>query len=117
MANTPVNNFERGRGAPPSNEIPGGNRANNGFLPLTRLSSPALPLNRGDRKNGSASLAGMPSPVHLPDQRFDVRRAKMPQPPSAIEPGKGAIPISPWDDQGRPMRALTEPDADKPPRQ
>jgi hypothetical protein len=102
---------------PPNVMGAGGSRANNGYLPLAGAKGPALPLNHGGgRRNGSAPLGGMASPVHLPDNRFDVGKAKMPQPPSAIEPGKGAIPVNPWDAAGQPSRALTQPDSEKPPR-
>jgi hypothetical protein len=45
---------------------------------------------------GSANLERRPSPVVLPSHRFNVADARMPQPPSAIEPGKGAIPVNPF---------------------
>jgi hypothetical protein len=40
-------------------------------------------------------LAGQASPVKTPDHRFNVENAKMPQPPAAFEPGKGAVPVNP----------------------
>jgi hypothetical protein len=58
----------------------------------------------------------MPSPVRPPDHRFNVDHAKMPQPPSATEPGRGAIPVNPWDDAGRPNRVEPEPVLPREPR-
>lgn len=37
-----------------------------------------------------------------PDHRLDVSKAKMPQPPSAIEPGRGDIPVRPFGGNGMP---------------
>lgn len=45
-----------------------------------------------------------------PTNRFAVADSKMPQPPSAVAPGKGAVPVNPWDTNGRPAQAATEPD-------
>lgn len=42
--------------------------------------------------------------------RFQLPDAKMPQPPSAVEPGKGAVPVNPWDAQGRPKQSAMLPD-------
>jgi hypothetical protein len=58
----------------------------------------------------------MASPVHPPDHRFNVNHAKMPQPPSAIEPGKGAVPVNPWDAAGRPNHVVPDPDLPREPR-
>jgi hypothetical protein len=103
---------------PPNQAGPGGNRATNGYLPLGGSAGPlnASSLGGGDRHKGSVPLGGTASPILPPDHRFDVDMAKMPQPPSALEPGKGAIPVNPWDAMGRPNRAVSEPDAEKPPR-
>jgi hypothetical protein len=119
MAKSPMpESVRRGVIKPPNEAGPGGNRAANGYLPLGGSASPGIPSNLGggDHRNGSAPLGGVASPVHIPDHRFNVDTAKMPQPASAIEPGKGAIPVNPWDAQGKPNRAVSEPDADKPPR-
>jgi hypothetical protein len=118
MANGPKpGGARRGVVQPPNEARPGGNRANNGYLPLASAAGPDLSPHRGgDRCKGSAPLGRTASPVHPPDHRFDVDKAKMPQPPSAIEPGKGAIPVNPWDVAGRPDRAVTELDTDRPPR-
>lgn len=77
-----------------------GNRKANGFLPLTGGPSAVHPANepgaRGDRRGGSADLRPLASPVRVPDHRFNVDDAKMPQPPSAVEPGRGAVPVIPF---------------------
>jgi hypothetical protein len=92
-------NVERDVVKPANESTPAGNRANNGFMPLVREASPVDPSNEakvgGDRRGGSANLAGNASPVKMPDHRFKIEEAKMPQPPSAFEPGKGAVPIYP----------------------
>jgi len=95
---------------PPNEAGPGGNRAHNGYLPLGGTAGPLPPagLVGGNRLNGSSPLGEIASPVHLPSQRFDVETAKMPQPPSAIEPGKGAIPVESGDAPGRPNRAVSD---------
>ncbi len=103
--------------APPNEAGACGNRANNSYLPLAGAEGPVAPLHHGGaRRNGSAPQGGMASPVCRPDHRFEVDRAKMPQPPSAIEPGKGAIPVNPWDAAGAPNHALPQPDSGRPPR-
>jgi hypothetical protein len=118
MAKSPMpGGARRSHVTPPNEAGAGGNRANNGYLPLAGAKGSVRPLNHGgDRRNGSAPLGGMASPVHLYDHRFDVSKAKMPQPPSAIEPGKGAVPVNPWDAEGEPNHALTQPDSGRPPR-
>lgn len=113
MAHSPKPGDARWGVVKPSNEAgPGGNRANNGYLPLGGSAGPLAPagLVGGDRRNGSYAVGEVASPVHLPAQRFDVESAKMPQPPSAIEPGRGAIPVNPWDASGRPNRMVPEPE-------
>jgi hypothetical protein len=84
----------------PANETGrAGARAKNGFLPLSGEPPATHPSNepgaRGDRRGGSADLTPLASPVRVPDHRFNVENAKMPQPSSAIEPGKGAVPVNP----------------------
>jgi hypothetical protein len=108
----------RGAVRPPNEAGPGGNRANHSYLPLAGTAGPD-PFSHhsgGDCRKGSAPLGGLVCPVHPPDHRFDVGTAKMPQPPSAIEPGKGAIPVNPRDVAGRPDRAVTELEAERRPR-
>ena len=117
MAHSPKSgDARRGIVQPPNEDGPGGNRAHNGYLPLVGAAGPLPPGGPvcGDRRNGSFPLGEIVSPVQLPAQRFDVETAKMPQPPSAIELGRGAIPVVPWDAAGRPSRVL--PVADMPER-
>lgn len=81
---------------------------------------PFKPPNSGLRGNarGSSSMPPTPgpmaSPVQTPDHRFSVGLAKMPQPPAAVEPGKGAVPIEPFTVSGLPNRiTVPEPDTAK----
>jgi len=104
----------------PANE-PGraGARANNSFLPLTGSPPVAQPSNesgaRGDRRGGSFNLAEVASPVKTPDHRFHVEHAKMPQPPAAIEPGRGTVPVIPFVPGGQGInRAYPVADSAKP---
>lgn len=113
MANDPLIPGGVARGVVrPANNEPGGARANNGYLALQRVNGDVAAPNRtgGDRRGGTADLAGQASPVQPPNHRFDVGTARMSQPPSAVEPGQGAVPVNPWDAMGRPNRAATEPD-------
>jgi hypothetical protein len=120
MARTPVpDETDRGVVSPPNRTGAAGNGAKNSYLPLDRKVGGAIPLTHGsggDRRGGSADLTGQRSPVTPPDHRFDSSAAKMPQPPSAIEPGRGAIPVSPWAESGKPNRATPQPDTLQPPR-
>jgi hypothetical protein len=119
MAHSPKpGGTRRGVVHPPNQADPGGNRANHSYLPLGGSAHPGTPPHRdgGDRRNGCVPLGGMASPVHPPDHRFDVDTAKMPQPPSALEPGRGAIPVNPWDAAGRPNHVTAEPDIPREPR-
>lgn len=50
--------------------------ANNGFLPMTKQASTVQGSNESFR--------------------FNVQDAKMPQPPSVLQPGPGAIPVNPF---------------------
>lgn len=88
---------------PPNEAGRCGNRAANSYLPLAGGPGLLRPENRRvGLKGGSYPLGPIASPVHVPDCRFDVEEAKMPQPPSAIAPGKGAIPVDPEGIAGRP---------------
>jgi hypothetical protein len=62
---------------------------------------------------GSGALPRLASPVRLPDHRFNVENAQMPQPQSAIEPGRGDVPIYPVNAKGLPNPTLREPDTAK----
>ncbi len=103
-------NVERDVIKPPNQQGPAGSRAANGYMPLSRDPSPTHPSNEpgaaGDRRGGSANLMGPPSPVKTPDHRFNVEDAKMPQPPAAVEPGKGAVPVIPGVPGGQGVNAV-----------
>lgn len=117
MAKSPRPVGVRGVIAPPNRADTAGNGATNGYLPLAGTKGPALPRDLdGHRPEGSFPRMKLPSPVHLPDQRFQVKESKMPQPPSAVALGRGAIPVNPWDAQGQPNRAEPEQDIPRPPR-
>jgi len=85
-------------------------RRANGYMPLTESASPVKPSNEpgpgGDRRGGSANLAGQASPIKTPDHRFNLEDAKMPQPPSAFEPGKGSVPVQPFVPGGSGVNAV-----------
>ena len=84
-------------------EGPGGDGRNNGFLPLGGGAPTVRPANNGDKRAGSFPLGGGASPINPPNaKRFDVGMVEMPQPASAIEPGKGAIPVNPFLPGGSP---------------
>jgi hypothetical protein len=119
MAHSPRSGGSRRCAVTPPNQAgPGGNRAGHSYLPLDGSAHPGIPPHHdgGDRRHGCVPLGGMASPVHRPDHRFDVGTAKMPQPPSAVEPGRGAIPVNPWSPGGQPNRVMTEPEIPKEPR-
>lgn len=66
-----------------------------------------------NRGSSAAPMGGIPQAGRgaMPTgDRFRVADAKMPQPPSAIEPGKGAIPIYPWNQAGLPQTSAPLPD-------
>jgi hypothetical protein len=112
-------NVERDVVKPANEPGPAGARANNGFLPLAGGPPAAHPSNEsgahGDRRGGSANLTPLASPVRTPDHRFNVESAKMPQPPAAVEPGKGAVPVIPFVPGGQGInRAYPEADMAKP---
>jgi hypothetical protein len=87
-----------------------GNMKNNGFLSLAGGASTANPPNTGpggDHRGGSFPLGGSASLVNPPNaRRFSVGDVEMPQPASAIEPGKGAVPVNPFLPGGAAARAL-----------
>ena len=103
---------ERGVVRPPNKPGAVGNGATNSYQLLVHKAAGVVPSNHGTggERGGSADLTRQASPVTPPNHRFDVGMAKMPQPPSAIEPGKGAVPVTPWTDTGQPNRAIPEPD-------
>jgi hypothetical protein len=112
-------NVERDVVKAPNEPGRAGARAANSFLPLAGGPPAAHPSNEarkgGDRRGGSANLAELASPVKTPDHRFNIEDAKMPQPPSAFEPGKGAVPVNPFVPGGQGInRAYPEADMAKP---
>ena len=117
MAKNPRPVGVRGVVSPPNRPDTAGNGARNGYLPLAGTKGPALPRDpEGHRPEGSFPRMKLPSPVHLPDQRFKVSEAKMPQPPSAVMLGRGAIPVNPWDGDGQPNHARPDQDLPRPTR-
>jgi hypothetical protein len=118
MAQSPKPGASRGVVKPPNEAGPHGNRASNSSSPLARTVSPIHTCEHGggNRRRGCVPLDGVASPVHPPAHHFDIDAAKMPQPPSAIEPGRGAIPVDPWDTSGRPNRAASDFEVPKEPR-
>jgi hypothetical protein len=62
--------------------------------------------------HSSSPLDGSLGPrVMPPNMRFRVGEAKMPQPPSAVEPGQGAIPVEPFGKSGEPKSSTILPDS------
>ncbi len=111
-------NVERDVVKAPNETMKGDHRAN-GYLPLAGGASTVHPSNEarkgGDRRGGTADLAGQAPPVKPPDHRFNIGDAKMPNPPSAFEPGKGAVPVNPFVPGGQGVnRVYPEADMAKP---
>jgi hypothetical protein len=84
---------ERGVVKPPNQEIQG-LAATRSHTP--RAGAPATPGSNAVLQGGSADLTRQQSPVASTSHCFNVDNARMPQPPSAIEPGNGVVPISPF---------------------
>ncbi len=93
----------------PNNEVRG-SRANNGYLPLTEQRDDVRPPAGGDRRAGAPPMTPMASPIRPPDHRFQVGSSQMPQPPSAMAPGQGVVPVNPWGANGLPATAANVPD-------
>jgi hypothetical protein len=92
-------NVSRGVVKGSNQEGAGGDRRNNGFMPLSGGAATVHPANvaaGGDRRNGSFPLGATGGTITPPNHKFDVGMVKMPQPESAIEPGKGAVPVNPF---------------------
>jgi hypothetical protein len=89
---------EHGVVKPPNKATKGGDDRENGFLPLSGSASPVRPNEAfaGDHRGGSFPLSGGAPMTKPPEHRFNVSDAGMPQPPSAVEPGKGAVPVNPF---------------------
>jgi hypothetical protein len=101
---------ERGVVRPANKPTTGGDDRNNGFLPLSGMSSPVSPPNQGpggDRRGGSFPLGGASPAIRDTQHRFNVDEVLMPQPASAIEPGKGAIPVNPFMPGGAAARSAS----------
>ncbi len=111
-------NVERGVVKGSNKEGPGGDDRNNGFLPLAGGASTVHPANEarvgGDRRSGSFPLSESMGAVQPPNHRFDVGMVKMPQPESAIEPGRGDVPVNPFLPGGAAARSLPISDMAKP---
>jgi hypothetical protein len=92
---------QRGVVKPPNQGDFKGDQRTNGFLPLSGAGLPVTLSNlsrsmRGDA-GGSADLARHASPVIPANARLaDGDPGYTSQPDSAVEPGKGAIPINPF---------------------
>ena len=78
----------------------GGDHRANGYLPLGGGAPTVHPANEmgagGDHRAGSFPLTAGAPMVKPAQHRFNVDEVKMDQPASAIEPGKGAIPVNPF---------------------
>ena len=111
MAGPPVpGNVQRGVVKPSNDEGRMGDKRANGFLSLGGGASTVHPSNeqtaRGDKRMGSFPLSESMGAVRPPNHEFQVGMAKMPQPNSAIEPGKGAVPVNPFSPDGSAMRSV-----------
>lgn len=85
-----------------------------GFTPPNQMYGGAA--NRG---SSSGPMSGTPQAgrgVMPTGDRFQVSESKMPQPPSAVQLGKGMIPVNPYDNQGKPQTSATMPDTAPIPR-
>lgn len=86
MANETPGNVERDVVRPPNPSLQPRGRADDGFLPINPAPSKVMGTNYGyggDRRGGSANLAGQPSPVTPANHVFQVG---MGFPPSSDEP-------------------------------
>jgi hypothetical protein len=101
-------NVERGVVKGSNQEGAGGDRRNNGFMPLgggaSTVHGSNMPTAGGDRRAGSFPLGATGAAITPPNHRFDVGMVKMPQPESAIEPGKGTVPVNPFLPSGATAR-------------
>lgn len=73
-------------------------------FPSPNDSLKSVGAHRGMSSDAPKGVPQAATPVVVPSARFNVATAKMPQPPSVVEPGKGAVPIMPWDSSGTPNR-------------
>jgi hypothetical protein len=56
------------------------------------------------KRGSSAPMGQSSSPVRTDDHRFKIGDARMPQPQSAVEPGKGMVPVNPFQASGKPSK-------------
>jgi hypothetical protein len=94
MATTPVPGGVERNVVQPIPYGPGADRRENGFDSLASHASECDPPNQHirDSQRGVVSLAGSIGAVQPPNHVFDVGMAKMPQPQSVVEYGKGMVP-------------------------
>jgi hypothetical protein len=101
---------ERGVVKPSKFQEVGGDSRMNGFMSLAGGAPTVEPSKfqdvDGDSRMGSFPLTESASPISPPDHRFNVGQVQMPQPGSAIEPGKGAVPVNPFLAGGAAARSL-----------
>ena len=103
---------ERGVVRGSNKEGPGGDLRNNGFLGLAGGASTVHPANRSGPGAATAATARSrsacgASPINPPNnRRFEVGDVEMPQPESAIEPGRGADPVNPFLGSGAAAKAM-----------
>jgi hypothetical protein len=98
---------ERGVVRGSNKEGPGGDGRANSFASLAGGAPTVHPSNigpGGDRRNGSFPLGGGAPAIKRNEERFNVDQVQMPQPGSAIEPGKGQIPVNPFMPSGATAR-------------
>ena len=75
----------------------------------TAGASPVDPPNMaiaGMKPGMSAMGTREASPVDPPNLHFGVDLAQIPQPQSAVEPGRGTVPIRPFTKEGKPSMSL-----------
>ncbi len=95
---------------PANVEGPAGAKTENGSMALTRGASVVHPANQahahGDRREGTMPLTGHASVVHPSNKEFTVGITDNPKHPSAVAVGRGAIPVQPFRDSGRPSGSM-----------
>jgi hypothetical protein len=110
---------ERGVVRGSNDQAPRGDHRNNSFLPLSGGPSTVHPANQGpggDRRMSSFPLGGGASPVNPPNaDAFRWNPGMVPntsngQPGSAVEPGRGSVPVNPFLPGGAAARSLPEAD-------
>lgn len=109
---------ERGVVKPPNQSEFSTNRAANGSVPLTREASRVRGSNEmfsHGMPGGSGPLARSASPISPPNNtKFDDGDpGYTPRPASAVEPGKGTVPVNPFLVSGSIVPASTLRDSAK----